>query len=1090
MGRARWTGGVLTAALLATTVVTVAPAHAVVEPPIPIHLIEVDRSSLSLSVSADGRYIFDGGAVIDTHTHTATELGYQAGTSARPATDGSIFGVLDGKLVESGAARPQSTVPLQLPDGWDVVGVIALAPGGGLGLVSGRGPLPDDTGAFVVDLETGDVLASEGQLTTGTLRGSTTWFLDDGTIVVAQFDLVGQRGFSSYAVWTPDLLSVSTIDPPAEHDMNVGPFFVDRNLEYAWFATDAGGIVDGIGAGPGRMYRRHIATGDTVAAPIDVLTAARLDPMPDGGLLLAVDLPPGQSWNRQLFRWDGSSDATEQLTVGFDGGEPTGAVVEYVSPQDGDVITLASRAANLSPAIPHAYRDTYLYQITSEIRPGAPPLPDHPDPLTIPLTQPQAATEPAAPVGPNETYCVPAVGARPGEFVGANITPVNAVRNGNGSLHSSDDEPPSTANVNFRSGSVDPNVAFAQVGLDRTICFTNSHHGPVDVVIDALVVAEGDAFRLPSESGAVRIADTRDGLGGDRLAARETRCVEAPGAAAGEFAGVNITPVGATTRGNGALHSSDDEPPGTANVNFAVGSVDPNLAVARVGADGTVCFSNSVHGPVDIVMDLLFVTSSDAFRSPGVDGAVRVVDTRSEIGAGRFAADETQCFRAVGAQPAEWVGLNLTPINATTNGNGAAHSSDEDPPATANVNFRAASVDPNLAIAGVGSSGDVCFSNSVHGPVDLVGDELFVAGAGVFRSPTADGAVRLTDTRNGRHDVPNQPPTADQLPTLTAIEQAADLRLIDASDDGRYVVLGDPLFDTGAAIEVETGEWHELDHQPNRLSLIDEQGTIFSTEAGAITVEPFGGVPTMLPSALPNPWFATQVLDVDPTRQRLLVRAGRDAGFTFGLFLVDIDAGTSLNGPSPLPSATGDETIGWFRPDGTFVTGRSPQFSVWNAGGTSSTLIDNPPGGYGGRIDPTASYLWFFSDAGGLVPGLEAGTIRMYRRTLETGATIVAPARVGSARQVELLPDGSVIVITDDSFTDDPVGLYHWDGTASDLRRLDVRVDGSEPNSGPFVILPPREGSIVTFTTFATDLGTELIRPGRYANAYQVDVDG
>ena len=368
-----------------------------------------------------------------------------------------------------------------------------------------------------------------------------------------------------------------------------------------------------------------------------------------------------------------------------------------------------------------------------------------------PIVEPVDPTEPAGQIAASSTYCVPAVGARPGEFIGVNITPVNATRNGNGSLHSSDDDPPSTANVNFRAGSVDPNVAFAQVGADGEVCFTNSVHGPVDVVMDALVVADADSFELPSESGAVRIADTRSGteLGGSTLSASETRCVAATGGTAGQFAGVNITPVNATTNGNGSLHSSDDDPPSTANVNFAAGSVDPNLAFAQIGADGNVCFTNSIHGPVDIVMDLLILGDESAFTSPTSDGAVRLVDTRTNTGASTFNASQTQCFGVQGADPADWIGVNLTPVQATTNGNGALHSSDDDPPSTANVNFRLGSVDPNLALVEVGADGEVCFTNSIHGPVDLVADELIVAPAGAFRSPTEDGAYRLGDTREG-----------------------------------------------------------------------------------------------------------------------------------------------------------------------------------------------------------------------------------------------------------------------------------------------------------------------------------------------------
>lgn len=1095
MRRIGWTGILLSAGLVAVSAAIVAPSASHADHPIPIHLIETDSGFGLRSVSADGRYLFLGDALLDTLTSTSHEIGDDLGPSVFVDDDGSVYGVAGGELVRGGIGQPKTTVPITLPPGWIATGALAVdAERGRVAIAATNGNLARGR-AFLVEIDTGGAITDTDQgLVSGTGNSAATWFLDDGTIVVAQFDLVGQTGFSSYAVWSSDLTSVSTIDPPPEHDMGAGPFLVDHGLEYLWFASDAGGIVDGVDAGPARMYRRHIGTGDTRAAPDEVLTAARIDAMPDGGLLLTIDLPPGGLWNRQLFRWDGTSNDIEQLTVGYDGSEPSGAVVDVFPPRGSDVITLTSRAANLASAIPHTARGTYLYQITTEDRPAPPPPPPIPEPVVIPPTEPIAATESARPVEADETYCVPAVGARPGDFVGANITPVNALRNGNGALHSSEDDPPSTANVNFRAGSVDPNVAFAQVGLDRTICFTNSHHGPVDVVIDALVVADGESFRSPSEEGAVRIADTRAGLGGSTLAADDTRCVDATGAAAGEFVGINITPVNATTRGNGALHSSDDEAPGTANVNFGPGSVDPNLAFAEVGSDGRVCFTNSVHGPIDVVMDLLFVAVPDAFGPPTADGAVRIVDTRSGVGAERFARDETQCFEAVGAAHGEWVGLNLTPVGATTNGNGAAHSGDDDPPATANVNFRAGSVDPNLALSSVGSGGDVCFSNSVHGPVDLVGDELFVAGADVFRSPTISGAYRLTDTREARHAEAPEPTPTDSPPTLTHIGEAADLRLNDASGDGRYVVLGDPLFGTGTVVDTLTSASFDLDHVPNHLSKVDDDGTVYTTDAGDLTVDSIDRVSVSISSSLPSPWFFLEVLDIDEARGRLLVRAGRDAGFTFGLFLVDIETGSSLTGGDPLPASADSNSSGWFQADGRFITLSGLEFRTWDAAGTASIVVEAPSGAESGAIraiDPTATYIWFVSAAGGFVDGVEAGARRLYRRTIATGATIAAPPNAAAASTIEALPGGGVLVTTNDPLNaDDPVGLNLWDGEEPGLRRLDVRIDGSDSNGRPLAIHRPLEGSMVTFTTFSTDLGTELIRPGRYVHAYQVDVAG
>lgn len=115
----------------------------------------------------------------------------------------------------------------------------------------------------------------------------------------------------------------------------------------------------------------------------------------------------------------------------------------------------------------------------------------------------------AAIVRPDETYCMPAIGAGRGDYVTANITPVVATARGNGALHSSDDPGPSTATVNFGPGTVDPNVALVKVGTDGKICFTNSEHANVNIILDQLVNATSTSFSLPTAEGAVRLTDTR-----------------------------------------------------------------------------------------------------------------------------------------------------------------------------------------------------------------------------------------------------------------------------------------------------------------------------------------------------------------------------------------------------------------------------------------------------------------------------------------------------------------------------------------------------------------------------------------------------
>ncbi len=244
-------------------------------------------------------------------------------------------------------------------------------------------------------------------------------------------------------------------------------------------------------------------------------------------------------------------------------------------------------------------------------------------------------TSPAvADVAPSGQLCF-GVDGSPGDAAIVNVTPVEASGLGFGLLVSSDvkSDPPVGSNVNFGPGSVDPNVAVAPIGVDGEVCLQNSVHSSVDVVADHLGTVDGGVFTAASVSGApARKVDTREGLGGSRLAPSGQLCFGVDGSP-GDAAIVNVTPVEASGLGFGLLVSSDvkSDPPVGSNVNFGPGSVDPNVAVAPIGVDGEVCLQNSVHSSVDVVADHLGTVDGGVFTAASVSGAPdRKVDTRDD----------------------------------------------------------------------------------------------------------------------------------------------------------------------------------------------------------------------------------------------------------------------------------------------------------------------------------------------------------------------------------------------------------------------------------------------------------------------------
>ena len=363
----------------------------------------------------------------------------------------------------------------------------------------------------------------------------------------------------------------------------------------------------------------------------------------------------------------------------------------------------------------------------------------------------------------------------PGDAAIVNLTPLLASAGGNGQLISSDvkSNPPVASNTNFQPGSVDPNVAVSPIGADGQVCFQNSVHANVDLVADHLGTIAASAYTpaLPDGSPDRRV-DTRTNQGGSRIAPSGQLCFAVAGDP-GDAAIVNLTPLLASAGGNGQLISSDvkSNPPVASNTNFQPGSVDPNVAVSPIGADGQVCFQNSVHANVDLVADHLGTIAASAYTPALPDGSPdRRVDTRTDQGGSRIAPSGQLCF-AVAGDPGDAAIVNLTPLLASAGGNGQLISSDvkSNPPVASNTNFQPGSVDPNVAVSPIGADGQVCFQNSVHANVDLVADHLGTIAASAYTPALPDGSPdRRVDTR---YDAENPRPECNGS-TYTEYETA------------------------------------------------------------------------------------------------------------------------------------------------------------------------------------------------------------------------------------------------------------------------------------------------------------------------------
>lgn len=366
-----------------------------------------------------------------------------------------------------------------------------------------------------------------------------------------------------------------------------------------------------------------------------------------------------------------------------------------------------------------------------------------------------------AKIGPGERRCFTVEG-EPGDAAVVNLTPVNADGAGNGKLVSSDvADPAESSNVNFRPGSADPNVAIALIGQDGKVCYINSDHTSVHLVADHLGTIAGDAYEPALPTGeSVRLIDTRHPDYPRAIEPGGGLCLLSP--MTGRVGFYNVTPTDTTGLGHGLLSKSMiDVELFASNVNYRPGGVDPNLGIvpldrvktgwpAPAPAEGAfVCYQNSEHSSLDLVLDLVGTVDGSVFTTANEYGyPVRRLDTRFHS-AGKVRPNEWMCFDVEG-EPGDAAIVNLTPVRADGRGNGQLVSSDlDEAPLASNVNFGPGTVDPNVAIATIGENGQVCFVNSEHTSVHVVADHLGSISAEAYTPASAGGtSVRVLDTRD------------------------------------------------------------------------------------------------------------------------------------------------------------------------------------------------------------------------------------------------------------------------------------------------------------------------------------------------------
>lgn len=316
-----------------------------------------------------------------------------------------------------------------------------------------------------------------------------------------------------------------------------------------------------------------------------------------------------------------------------------------------------------------------------------------------------------------------------------NLTCTDAQAGGYVTAYASDGVQPATSSANFSTGRTSANLALVPVGADGRIALTVGigAGSTVQLVVDVQGFVVGGT---PTDAGAVvpvaptRLLDTRQSTA---LAPGEIITLPVTGAgvptdAAAVFVNVTVTDPG--TGGYLTVFPTGENVPATSNLNFVGGQTVPNLALVKVGTDGSISLENASSQTTQVVVDIQgYVTAGQATATGAVVpiSPQRILDTRTGLGGtGPIAAGadlDVTVPDTVAPTGSSGVIMNLTATETQTPGWVSAFPTQASPPLVSNLNFGANETVPNLAGVGL-AKGQFTLHNgsSGSGTVQLIAD--------------------------------------------------------------------------------------------------------------------------------------------------------------------------------------------------------------------------------------------------------------------------------------------------------------------------------------------------------------------------------
>ena len=303
-------------------------------------------------------------------------------------------------------------------------------------------------------------------------------------------------------------------------------------------------------------------------------------------------------------------------------------------------------------------------------------------------------------------------------------------------------EQPTASNLNYTTapgGSTIPNAVVAKLGDNGTVCLFASQSLHLVVDVNGMFPA-GTTFQPINPA---RLRDTRDGfttvdgdqqgggpiIAGPAGAVTSVKVVNRAGIPATAVAvALNVTVTEPEAAGFATVFPCNETRPTASNLNYTPGQTIPNLVIAKVGSNGSVCIftQSTAHFVVDV----------DGYFAAGTtytaQNPARFLDTRVGFATidGQSAGGDVRPAGAVTVVQvtgrnnipagATSVVVNVTVTEPTGDGYVTVYPCGIEPPLASNLNFVAGQTIPNMVISKLAADGTICLYNSQ--PTQLIAD--------------------------------------------------------------------------------------------------------------------------------------------------------------------------------------------------------------------------------------------------------------------------------------------------------------------------------------------------------------------------------